>query len=124
MKAYNALGAVAALPPVDIFLHKVIPDGAGLGGGSSDAAFTLKALNSMFSLGIPDDDLAGIAATLGADCLSLSITSRCLPPAQAPPSPLLTYRLPAKHSSCETAGQCADCGGLLRCDTAHSAAQP
>lgn len=68
MKAYNALGAVAALPPVDIFLHKVIPDGAGLGGGSSDAAFTLKALNSMFSLGISDDDLAGIAATLGADC--------------------------------------------------------
>lgn len=56
------------LPPVDIYLNKIIPDGAGLGGGSSDAAFTLTALNKMFSLGLRNEALCEIAATLGADC--------------------------------------------------------
>lgn len=56
------------LPPVDIYLNKIIPDGAGLGGGSSDAAFTLVALNTMFSLGLGKETLCEIAATLGADC--------------------------------------------------------
>lgn len=68
MKAVAAMRRVADFPAVDIFLHKVIPDGAGLGGGSSDAAFTLVMLNEMFSLGLDNDALAGIAATLGADC--------------------------------------------------------
>ncbi len=68
MKAYNALGAIVPLPPVEIYLHKIIPDGAGLGGGSSDAAFTLKALNEMFALGYSDDFLSEIAAGIGADC--------------------------------------------------------
>lgn len=56
------------LQPVDIYLHKVIPDGAGLGGGSSDAAFTLVALNRLFALGLPDETLCDIASRLGADC--------------------------------------------------------
>lgn len=56
------------LPAVDIYLHKVIPDGAGLGGGSADAAFTLTALNSLFKLGISEDELCKIAAGIGADC--------------------------------------------------------
>lgn len=69
MKAYRALSAeVGGLPAVDIYLRKIIPDGAGLGGGSSDAAFTLTALNSLFSLGLSDHTLASIAAKLGADC--------------------------------------------------------
>lgn len=62
----EAIGAT--LPPVDIRLHKIIPDGAGLGGGSSDAAFTLRGLNSLFGLGLSDERLAEIALKVGADC--------------------------------------------------------
>lgn len=69
MKAYHALAdRVGGLPPVDIYLRKIIPDGAGLGGGSSDASFTLRMLNEIFSLGLEDEELATVAATLGADC--------------------------------------------------------
>lgn len=69
MKAYRALADLTGgLPPVDIYLRKIIPDGAGLGGGSSDASFTIKALNSLFSLGYTDAQLADVAATIGADC--------------------------------------------------------
>lgn len=56
------------LPPVDIYLHKIIPDGAGLGGGSSDAAFTLKSLNDLFAIGLSVNELAKLASSLGADC--------------------------------------------------------
>ncbi len=68
MKAYRALNEVTPLPAVDIYLRKVIPDGAGLGGGSADAAFTLSALNNLFALGLDKSQLAGIASSLGADC--------------------------------------------------------
>lgn len=68
MKAYRALEKEVSLPPVDIFLRKIIPDGAGLGGGSADAAFTLIGLNKLFSLDLEDSRLAEIAAQLGADC--------------------------------------------------------
>ena len=51
-----------------ITLHKGIPFGAGLGGGSSDAAFTLKMLNAMFALGLDDATLSRHAAMIGADC--------------------------------------------------------
>lgn len=68
MKAYRALDAITPLPPADIFLHKIIPDGAGLGGGSADAAFTLTGLNSLFALGLSNGELAEIAGTIGADC--------------------------------------------------------
>lgn len=67
-KAYSALDADFNLPPVKIFLEKLSPVGAGLGGGSSDAAFALKMLNEMFSLGLDDTALAGYAARLGSDC--------------------------------------------------------
>lgn len=68
VKAYNLLQEHFSIPPVEIHLQKVIPMGSGLGGGSSDAAFTLKALNEMFSLGISIDHLKAFASRLGSDC--------------------------------------------------------
>lgn len=56
------------IPPVLIHLHKVIPIGAGLGGGSADGAFMLKALNELFSLNIKIEKLEEYAADLGSDC--------------------------------------------------------
>jgi 4-diphosphocytidyl-2-C-methyl-D-erythritol kinase len=68
VRAYNLLAKDFNLPPVQIHLHKVIPMGAGLGGGSSDGAFTLRQLNASFALGISNEKLAGYAAHLGSDC--------------------------------------------------------
>ena len=68
VKAYLMLDKVFDLPPVDIHLYKHIPSGAGLGGGSSDAAFMLKLLNKRFELGLTTEKLEEYAAALGADC--------------------------------------------------------
>lgn len=68
MRAYRLLQSQFALPAVDIHLHKVIPFGAGLGGGSADAAYTLRMLRDMFHLPLDDKQLATLAAKLGADC--------------------------------------------------------
>jgi 4-(cytidine 5'-diphospho)-2-C-methyl-D-erythritol kinase len=68
VKAYLLLDKEFNLPPVDIHLYKHIPSGAGLGGGSSDAAFMLKLLNERFELKLTDEKLEEYAATLGADC--------------------------------------------------------
>ncbi|MEE3406741.1 MAG: 4-(cytidine 5'-diphospho)-2-C-methyl-D-erythritol kinase [Candidatus Cryptobacteroides sp.] len=67
-RAYFLLASDHDLPPVKIFLEKTSPVGAGLGGGSSDAAFALKMLNDMFSLGLDKPALAGYASRLGSDC--------------------------------------------------------
>lgn len=67
-KAYNILAQDFDLPPVKIFLEKKAPVGAGLGGGSADAAFTLKALNELCGLNLFEQKLAEYAAKLGSDC--------------------------------------------------------
>ncbi len=68
MRAYRLLQQRYDLPPVAMHLYKHIPDGAGLGGGSSDAAHALLMLNKMFDLQLADEQLAAMAVTLGADC--------------------------------------------------------
>ena len=68
IKAYELLRSKFSLPPVQIHLHKVIPAGSGLGGGSSDAAFTLQLLNQKFNLGLALNELIDLAAELGSDC--------------------------------------------------------
>lgn len=67
-KAFRLMRKYYGIGDVKIFLYKNIPMGAGLGGGSSDAAFTLIALNEVFALGLSQQRLAEIAAELGSDC--------------------------------------------------------
>ena len=68
IKAYKALAANHKLPQVNISLYKHIPTGAGLGGGSADAAFTLKMLNDIAGLGLTSEQLCAYASRIGADC--------------------------------------------------------
>ncbi|WP_183562632.1 4-(cytidine 5'-diphospho)-2-C-methyl-D-erythritol kinase [Mucilaginibacter sp. SP1R1] len=68
IKGYHLLKKDYDLPPVSIHLQKNIPIGAGLGGGSSDAAFFIKLMNQQFKLGLSVDDMTGYARKLGADC--------------------------------------------------------
>lgn len=68
VKAYKLLDKDFNLPPVDIHLFKRIPSGAGLGGGSANAAFMLKLLNEIFNLGMTNEALEKYASELGADC--------------------------------------------------------
>ena len=68
LKAWALLKKDLNIPPVNIFLYKNIPPGAGLGGGSADAAFTLKLLNVFFKLNLNGDELEGYARKLGSDC--------------------------------------------------------
>ena len=68
VKAYNLLKGDYNLPSIAIFLHKIIPFGAGLGGGSSDAAYTIALLNSIFNLNISIDKMCEYAAKIGSDC--------------------------------------------------------
>lgn len=67
-KAFKLLKEKYSLPDVSIHLHKIIPMGAGLGGGSSDAVHTLLLLNELFDLKISKADLYLFADKLGSDC--------------------------------------------------------
>ena len=69
VKAYHLIKKdFPDLPPVKMHLHKTIPLGAGLGGGSADGAFTLLLLNKKFNLDIPEEELLQYALQLGSDC--------------------------------------------------------
>lgn len=68
MKACREFQREKGVGNVDIYLHKIIPDGAGLGGGSADAAFTLVAMNELFECNCSKEELAAMAAKIGADC--------------------------------------------------------
>lgn len=67
-KAYRLLDKEFSLPPVKIYLEKLSPVGAGLGGGSSDAAFAIRMLNELFSLSLGEEAMAAYASGIGSDC--------------------------------------------------------
>ncbi len=67
-KAYFLLAEDFDLPPMKIYLEKLSPVGAGLGGGSSDAAFALRMMATLANLDLTDEQLAAYAARLGSDC--------------------------------------------------------
>jgi len=77
-KAYRLLQNDYDLPPAAIYLHKLIPTGAGLGGGSSDAAHTLLTLNHLFELNLSKEQLLFYAAQLGSDCAFFTQTQPML----------------------------------------------
>ena len=68
IKAYNLIKNKYNITPCKIHLHKQIPMGAGLGGGSADASFTLTTLNKLFDLNISNAELEKLADSLGSDC--------------------------------------------------------
>lgn len=78
IKAYNLLKTGFELPSVNIGLLKSIPTGAGLGGGSSDAAFFFKMLNEFFNLNLSPEELKFFAAQIGSDCTFFMENKPCL----------------------------------------------
>lgn len=68
LKAYHLIKQDFNIPPVMIHLHKVIPIGAGLGGGSADCAFTIKTLKDLFELHLTTEQMENYARKLGSDC--------------------------------------------------------
>jgi 4-diphosphocytidyl-2-C-methyl-D-erythritol kinase len=78
IKAYKLLKKdFPQLAAIKMHLHKAIPMGAGLGGGSADAAFTLKLLNNKFNLGLSTNQLIKYALHLGSDCPFFIINKPC-----------------------------------------------
>lgn len=78
VKAYKMLKKdFPALPSLQVHLHKVIPAGAGLGGGSADGAFALKLINQIMKLGLSNKQLIQYAALLGSDCPFFIINKPC-----------------------------------------------
>jgi 4-diphosphocytidyl-2-C-methyl-D-erythritol kinase len=67
-KAFYLLKKDFKFPEIEIHLHKVIPSGAGLGGGSSDAAYTIRMINQLFGLNLSESQMEDYARVLGSDC--------------------------------------------------------
>ncbi len=77
-KAARLFSLRQGTPAVRMHLHKKIPPESGLGGGSSDASFTLMALNDMFGTGLTEEQLSGYASELGSDCPFFLLNRPCL----------------------------------------------
>lgn len=77
-KAWNLLKQdFPSLPPVRMHLHKAIPTGAGLGGGSSDGAFTIRILNDELKLNLSTEKMLDYALKLGSDCPFFILNKPC-----------------------------------------------
>ena len=68
VRAYEKIQSIYNISPVHIHLHKMIPIGSGLGGGSSNASFILKGLNEIFNLNLSFKELEKISSEIGSDC--------------------------------------------------------
>jgi len=68
LQAYRLIKALKDIPPISIYIHKNIPIGAGLGGGSADGAFMLTGLNDYFNLEFTTEQLESLALKIGSDC--------------------------------------------------------
>jgi 4-diphosphocytidyl-2-C-methyl-D-erythritol kinase len=78
IKLIEILRDLFSFPSLRMHLHKNIPSGAGLGGGSSDAAFLLKSLNSLYSFGLNQEQLEVLAGRIGSDCPFFIKNNPCL----------------------------------------------
>ncbi|MBY0480318.1 MAG: 4-(cytidine 5'-diphospho)-2-C-methyl-D-erythritol kinase [Chitinophagaceae bacterium] len=79
VKAYHLLKLqFPQIPPIKMHLHKNIPMGAGLGGGSADGAFTLQLLNHKYQLELSEKELIDYALKLGSDCPFFIINKACI----------------------------------------------
>lgn len=78
VKARNLLREKYSVPPCRIHLYKRIPAGSGLGGGSSDATFTLIGLNHVFQLGIRREEIEETSKELGSDCAFFTHCNPCI----------------------------------------------
>jgi len=94
IKAYHLIREDFNIPGISIHLHKLIPPGAGLGGGSSNGAYMLRGLNEHFNLGLDDYRLEKYAAMLGSDCPLFIRNTPCL--ASGRGEKLINIQLPLK----------------------------
>jgi 4-diphosphocytidyl-2-C-methyl-D-erythritol kinase len=79
LKAWHLLNAYyKGIPAIDLYLHKIIPMGAGMGGGSADGAFTLILIDQLLHLNTSEDVLASMAIELGSDCPFFLYNKPCL----------------------------------------------
>ena len=79
MKAYRLLKKdYPEIPHISMHLHKIIPSGAGLGGGSADGSFTLVMLNKLFNLGLSNEQLIRYSLQLGSDCPFFILNKPCI----------------------------------------------
>ena len=122
-KAWRLMNKRFGIGPVAISLEKRNPVGGGLGGGSSDGAFTLKMLNELFSLGLGMAELAALAAELGSDCPFFVYNRPMIGEGRG--EILSDFDLPAIDFGGEAAG-CRDglCSGLSSCEQAYAAPGP
>ncbi len=99
VKAYQLLQQLfpGQLSPVKAFLHKTIPTGAGLGGGSSNAAFTLLLLNNLFQLNLSQGQLAAYSLQLGSDCPFFIYNTPCLATGRGEKLTPFSFDLSAYH---------------------------
>lgn len=79
LKAWHKLAAYHhQIPATSLYLHKIIPMGAGLGGGSSDGAFALRLIDQLYQLNTPEEELSRMALELGSDCPFFLYNRPCL----------------------------------------------